>query len=65
MYKREIVETIAHTHSVMNRVAYLIAAKNYYVVFIEGALLQGHFATGIKKSSYPRKMLVHHGKILH
>ena len=33
----------------MNRVAHLIAIENYYVVFIEGVLLQGHFATWIKK----------------
>lgn len=32
-----------------NRVAYLVAAENYYVVFIEGVLLQGHSATGIRK----------------
>ena len=49
MFKMEIVETIAHTHSTVNRVAYLIVAENYYVVFIESILLQGHSATGIKK----------------
>ena len=49
MYKRDIAESIADTHSAVNRVAYLIAAENYYVVFIEGILLQGHSATGIKK----------------
>ena len=45
----EIVETIAHTHSTVNRVAYLIVAENYYVVFTEGVLLQEHSATRIKK----------------
>ena len=49
MYKREIAETIDDTHSVANRVAYLIATENYYMVFIEGILLQGHSATRIKK----------------
>ena len=49
VYKREIAETIDDTHSVANRVAYLIATENYYMVFIEGILLQGHSATRIKK----------------
>ena len=49
MYKREIAKTIADTHSAVNRVAYLLATKNYYMVFIEGVLLQGHSATRIKK----------------
>ena len=44
-----MAETIAHTHSAVNRVAYLIAAENYYMVFTEGVLLQGHSTTGIKK----------------
>ena len=44
-----MAETIARTHSAVNRVAYLLAAENYYMVFIEGVLLQGHSATGIKK----------------
>ena len=44
-----MAETIARTHSAMNRVAYLLATENYYIVFIEGVLLQGHFATRIKK----------------
>ena len=44
-----MVETIAHTHSTVNRVDYLIVVENYYVVFIEGILLQGHFASRIKK----------------
>ena len=48
-----MAETIACTHSVVNRVAYLLAAKNYYMVFIEGVLLQGHSATGIKKHAVP------------
>ena len=33
----------------MNRVAHLIATENYYMVFIEGVLLQGHSTIGIKK----------------
>ena len=33
----------------MNKVAHLIATKNYYMVFIEGVLLQGHSTIGIKK----------------
>ena len=49
MYKREMAKTTARTHSDVNRVAYLLAAKNYYMVFIEGVLLQGHSATRIKK----------------
>ena len=49
MYKREIARTIANTHSTVNRVAYLIVAENYYVVFTEGVLLQEHSATRIKK----------------
>ena len=49
MYKREIAKTIANTHSAVNRVAYLLATENYYMVFIEGVLLQGHSATRIKK----------------
>ena len=49
MYKKEIAKTITDTHSAVNRVAYLIAAENYYVVFIEGILLQGHSATGTMK----------------
>ena len=49
MFKMEIVETIAHTHSTVNRVAYLIVAENYYVVFTKGVLLQEHSATRIKK----------------
>ena len=53
MYKREIIESIADTHSAVNRVAYLIAAENYYMVFIEGVLLQGHSAIGIKKHDVP------------
>ena len=44
-----MAETIARTHSAMNRVAYLLATENYYIVFIEGVLLQGHFSTRIKK----------------
>ena len=48
-----MAETIAHTHSTVNRVAYLFAAENYYIVFIEGVLLQGHSATGIKKHAVP------------
>ena len=55
MYKREIAETIAHTHSAMNRVAYLIAVENYYVVFIEGVLLEGHSAIRIKKHDVPER----------
>ena len=43
-----MAETIARTHSAVNRVAYLLATENYYIVFIEGVLLQGHFATRIK-----------------
>ena len=53
VYKREIIESIADTHSAVNRVAYLIAAENYYMVFIEGVLLQGHSAIGIKKHDVP------------
>ena len=49
MYKREIAKTIADTHSAENRVAYLLATENYYMVFIEGVLLQGNSATRIKK----------------
>ena len=48
-----MVETIACTHSAVNRVAYLLATKNYYMVFIEGVLLQGHSATEIKKHVVP------------
>ena len=44
-----MAETIAHTHSAVNRVAYLIAVENYFVVFIKGVLLQRHSATRIKK----------------
>ena len=55
VHKRKKVETIAKTHSKVNRVAYLIAAEKYYVVFIEGALLQGPSATGIKKHDVPGK----------
>ena len=50
MYKREIAKTIANTHSAMNKVAYLLATENYYMVFIEGVLLQGHSASGTKKA---------------
>ena len=49
MYKREITRTIAESDSTVNRVTCLIAVENYYIVFIEGVLLQGHFATRIKK----------------
>ena len=49
MYKGEIVESIVDTHSAMNKVAQLIAAENYYIVFIEGVLLRGHSTTRIKK----------------
>ena len=49
MYKREIAKTIADTHSAVNRVTYLLTIENYYMVFIEGVLLQGHSATRIKK----------------
>ena len=49
MYKREIAKTIVDTHSAVNRVAYLLATENNYLVFIEGVLLQGHSATRIKK----------------
>ena len=55
MYKREIIESIADTHSAVNRVAYLIAAENYYMVFIEGVLLQGHSTIRIKKHDVPRR----------
>ena len=44
-----MVETIARTLSVVNRVTYLLATENYYIFFIEGVMLQGHFATRIKK----------------
>ena len=53
VYKREIIESIADTHSAVNRVAYLIATENYYMVFIEGVLLRGHSAIGIKKHDVP------------
>ena len=53
MYKREIAETIADSHPAVNRVACLITAEIYYVVFIEGVLLQGHSATRIKKHAVP------------
>ena len=49
VYKREIAIAIADTHSTLNRVAYLLATENYYMVFIEGVLLQGHSAIRIKK----------------
>ena len=49
MYKREIAKTIVDTHSAEHRVAYLLATENYYMIFIEGVLLQGHSATRIKK----------------
>ena len=39
----------------MNRVAYLIAAENYFVVFIKGVLLQRHSATRIKKHDVPER----------
>ena len=51
----EMAETIAHTHSAVNRVAYLIAAENYFVVFIKGVLLQRHSATRIKKHNVPER----------
>ena len=51
----EMAETIAYTDSVVNRVAYLIVAENYYVVFIKGVLLQGHSATRIKKHDVPKR----------
>ena len=44
-----MAEKIALTHSTVNRVAYLLATENYYMVFIEGVLPQGHSATRIKK----------------
>ena len=50
-----MAETIANTHSTMNRVAYLLATENYYMVFIEGVLLQGHSATRIKKHDVPER----------
>jgi len=53
MYKRDIAESIADTHSVVNRVAHHIAAENYYMVFIEDVLLQGHSAIGTKKHDVP------------
>ena len=55
MYKREIAKTIADTHSAVNRVAYLLATENYYMVFIEDVLLQGHSATRIKKHDVPKR----------
>ena len=39
----------------MNKVAYLIVAENYYMVFIEGVLLQGLSAARIKKHDVPRR----------
>ena len=53
VYKREKAKSIANTHSTMNRVAHLIVGENYYMAFIEGVLLQGHFAIGIKKHDVP------------
>ena len=50
-----MAETIANTHSTMNRVAYLLATENYYMVFIEGVLLQGYSATRIKKHDVPER----------
>ena len=50
-----MVETIARTHSAVNRVAYLIAVENYFVVFIKGVLLQRHSATRIKKHDAPER----------
>nr|POF25912.1 hypothetical protein CFP56_37915 [Quercus suber] len=50
---KQSAETIAHSHPAVNRVACLIATENYYVVFIEGVLLQGHSATRIKKHDVP------------
>ena len=55
MYKREIAKTIADTHSAVNIVAYLLATENYYMVFIEGVLLQGYSATRIKKHDVPER----------
>ena len=46
-------KTIADTHSAVNRVAYLLATENYYMVFIEGVLLQRHSASGTKKHDVP------------
>ena len=53
VYKREIAESVANTHYVVNRVAHLIAAESYHMVFIEGILLQGHSAIGTKKHDVP------------
>ena len=50
-----MAETIALAHSAMNRVSYLLAIENYYMVFIEGVLLQGHSATRIKKHDVPER----------
>ena len=50
-----MAEKIALTHSTVNRVAYLLATENYYMVFIEGVLPQGHSATRIKKHDVPER----------
>ena len=55
VYKREIAESVADTHYVVNRVAHLIVAESYYMVFIEGILLQGHSSIGTKKHDVPRR----------
>ena len=51
--KKKKKKTIADTYSTVNRVAYLLATENYYMVFIEGVLLQRHSASGTKKHDVP------------